>query len=241
MQTHHILTADWLVLEAWTHADVHRCDCSRAVITAVTPSPPHTHTHHRATVPAVERPNACAFVLWCEKLRGWKSPEKAFSSSGVTRVQVAPSRLINSSNEAWILNTYRWNGASTLAALFHRMRIFQIARLWLKHLVPFLFFSLPLNPLSLRDSSQAVFELPQNQTKQQFLPLRAESCLTALHHYLRQCPQWPSDPFSSRISILFSCWMIFQDVFSRPLATCHSSPPVVDHRREQDLGCTQQK
>lgn len=46
----------------------------------------------------------------------------------------------------------------------------------------------------------------QNQTKHHFLPLRAEVCLTALHHYLRQHldQMETSEPFSSKISILRS-------------------------------------
>lgn len=140
MQTHRSLTADWVVLEAWMHADVHCCDCC---ILSLPPSLPLHLTRRHATVPTVKRPNTCAFVLWCDKLRVSKSPEKAFSSSWVTRVHVAPSRLISSSNEVWIFNTYRWNGASTLAAWFPITRTLQIGKLWLKHKVFFSF--LPLN------------------------------------------------------------------------------------------------
>lgn len=116
-----------------------RTDCSRPVITAVSLSAPHTPTCHHSNREEAKRLCLCTLVRQIKGLK--KSPEKAFSSSWVTRVQVAPSRLINSSNEAWILNTYRWNRASTLAAWFHIMRTFQIAQLWLKHLV-FNFFYL---------------------------------------------------------------------------------------------------
>lgn len=113
------------VLEAWTHAGVHWCDCSRPVVSTVTLSSRHTPTCHRCNHEGAKH---CG-----EKLGDAKSPEKAFFSSWVTRVQVAPSRLINSSNGPWIFNTYRWNGAPTLAALFHIMRTLPIAKLWLKH------------------------------------------------------------------------------------------------------------
>lgn len=105
------------------------CTGVTARILSLPPSLSHHLTHWCATAPTTKRPNTCAFVLWCDKLKGSKSPEKAFSSSWVTQVQVAPSRLINSSNESWIFNTYSWNRASTLAPLFH-MRTLQIAQFW---------------------------------------------------------------------------------------------------------------
>lgn len=103
-----------------------------SVITAVTHS-------SRADVPLVQRRGGQTLVLRCDILRGSKSPEKAFffSSSWVTRVQLAPSRLINSSNEPWLFNTYKCNGASTLAVLFHIMRSLQIMLLWFQDLIFF--------------------------------------------------------------------------------------------------------
>lgn len=159
-----------------------------------------------ATVSTKKRPKTCAFVLWCNKLRGSKSPEKAFSSSLVTRVQAASSRLINSSNELWLFNTYRWNGASSLAALFHIMRTLQIAQLWLKHVVLHFY-------LSIQNSCVIILKMSSNCPKPEKSSCSPSECRVLSHsppplsQGLGQTET--SDQFSSKISILCSCWMIF--------------------------------
>lgn len=163
-----------------------------SVITAVTHSSPDASTFRRSHAEEAKH------LYWCDKLRSSKSPEKAFSSSWVTRVQLAPSRLINPSNEPWIFNTYRRNGASTLAVLFHIWRTLQIIQQWFKH---WIFFSLSSEQTLILECLWAALK----PDKASFSP--SDSRLTVLSdsHLPPLSQRFASNwnPFFSRISILW--------------------------------------